>query len=574
MRSRNSRNNLRPLYEDQDKIMTRFAKNCTYSHNSCRDIQTQILKLHNYGGQVDNNFLTTYLIYLSSYRPRCCLSLKDNWLEAVTVICKNIVPTLDNLSTIIEYGQDDQRVMKLIKSLIERGEKLSSSVLKKALEFNSLILAGYLLNHVSLDSECLEIACKFKNTDKMINNILARGVRITTEALNNAVTSGNFMVPTLIEMNAKPDIKTLELACRNNDRDNIKTLLQCKINPTKECFKAVLEPHGYPWRSDTYGYPVRYSRKFKEQQVAEIIDIIILYGYKIDYEDVILALSKGFYINDIHRFDLDLGSDFLEKCTYYNYHPYDIDIKPTSKCLEIECGRTGNLKAVKELISKGAEPNIECLRTACKNKSNKPTIEYLVEKHGLVPDIKCIKNNAEYINNVTLKYILSKIPDDDEKLNKNASNSKKKNLADEDKLEYIDDLDINTENEQGKGKKIKTKILEDEEETDQKITKLEPPYSVPNNSVSNNSVPNNKRKKGPVPNRILKFFGKEPKTKLSFIDLRKLLIAYVKNNKLLDKENKSLIKIDKKLGRLVKLKQGSLINYSDLDYLVSLLYQC
>ena len=394
---------LRSKWETQEQIAVRFSRRCNYTHGNCREIQTHILKLHNYDNKVDNNFLTSYLIYLSNSNYNRCLLKLDNWVEAVIAICRHIIPSSSDFSLILHYGCNDLRIIKIFKILIERGVQFDIEILKTAIKSKSLNIVRFLIDHIVPDSECLELLCNSKNTDDIIEKMIDHKIQITTKCLNNCISSDNYMMSTLIDMGVQPNENSLVLACKKQNKEAIKTILQCRIEPTKRCFNAIVESAPYS------GYD--YMKNFNTKMCADTIDILIAYGYKIDYEDVVKALSKHCYINDINRFNLDLGSDFLEKCTHYNYYPYEIEAKPTLKCLYIECERTSNLKTVKKLISQGVKPDIECLRRACKNKSNKPIIQYLIENHNLVPDIQCLQKNAECINNVTLSYLLSKIPD-------------------------------------------------------------------------------------------------------------------------------------------------------------------
>jgi hypothetical protein len=67
------------------------------------------------------------------------------------------------------------------------------------------------------------------------------------------------------------------------------------------------------------------------------------------------------------------------------------DNKPTLEGLEDLCSKTGNVTAIKSLVTKHKiKPNTQCLYNACCSYNNKSTVDYLI-KQGAIPDKKCFK---------------------------------------------------------------------------------------------------------------------------------------------------------------------------------------
>jgi len=85
-------------------------------------------------------------------------------------------------------------------------------------------------------------------------------------------------------------------------------------------------------------------------------------------------------------------------------------------------------------------------------------------------------------------------------------------------------------------------------------------------------TPKNKRTKIKIETNITKLFKIKKTDGISFLDLRKHVMSYVINNKLHDKTDKSLIRLDEKICKTLSLEEGY-IKFDDLDKLVSQAYK-
>lgn len=554
---------------NQDDILKLCSNRCNYQHNICTQMQSRILALHKSGKKVDNSFLTIYLSYVfdkSGYNSGyyACQRNTGNWIPALKEICKYLMPTDENLK-LITYG--NQYIIPVFQILIDRGVSINSSILQRAIEGQYLELVKYFLDHIVADSKCLEFACARQNTDNLIKIMLDSKVEITITALNNAILNKKEEVANImLQYGVQPDVQTLESACKSRSNDTIRRILDYRILPTRECYNGLFVNISY------------YSSATTKTTIASLIDLLIVYGYKLDYDDVLFALNKQCHINDIKRFNIDFKPEFMERCVELNYYPYVsiLDLKPSMKCLHMACERTNNIANVKKLINAGLKPDTECLRRACNNKTNKPIVQYLVEHHKLVPDLKCLKNNAKYLNNPTLTYLLNHVPDysvevektDDEIKEENEQNAIVKEVKDNNISTVVKNEEQVSKKEEHLPKKDANIEENKEDEKEPQNTYILMSLKVPD------SVPKSKRIKCKINNKVLKFFSLKNGTKLSFLEIRKLLVNYVKEENMYDEDDKTYIKPNKQICKLLSIngEYGKYINFNDFDRLVSQCY--
>ncbi len=125
--------------------------------------------------------------------------------------------------------------------------------------------------------------------------------------------------------------------------------------------------------------------------IAEIMDILILYGLKVDRELVIKLLDKCCYINNIEKYDIDINEEMLTICSNHSYYPYKFTIKPPLKVLISECSKYDNLDTIKRLKELGGEYNSECLKQACTTSKNGRVIKYLINECGVKATDECVQ---------------------------------------------------------------------------------------------------------------------------------------------------------------------------------------
>jgi hypothetical protein len=134
----------------------------------------------------------------------------------------------------------------------------------------------------------------------------------------------------------------------------------------------------------TKGYP-------NAKIIAEIIDMFILYGFKITKEIVISLLKKGCYVNSIEKYQITIDNSILEECAELGYYPYDFSCTPSHKMMIRECKREGNLEQIKRLKEKGGVITVECLEEACGVRKNAKVIKYIISECNIKPNDTCLQ---------------------------------------------------------------------------------------------------------------------------------------------------------------------------------------
>jgi hypothetical protein len=351
-------------------------------------------------------------------------------------------------------------------------------------------------------TEILLLACS-KNLKNFISECVNRKVPMSQECFYAIINIGDInLVKLALLSGAKYDNTALEYACKNQNLELIKLILSNKVKPTNECFEATIQ---------SYSNGIRYAVPKKTNIKADIIDMLVASGYKVTYENVVMATKLSVELHNFKSLGIELSSKFMEVCASVGFYPYEnCGIKPNLKCLRLECNKSGNLTIIRKLVASGLKPDAKCLSNACKHKSNMQVIRFLIEKGSMKPNLQCLLNSATCNYNKTLLFILeeymlglvSKVEVDKMKLIAERYTIDDKDDSDCEnvivKHDDLDDLSYSDESVKPKKptKKVTTKkapiILSDDEiELEDKI-KLEKP------------VPKSIKKKTPVKKSIKK----------------------------------------------------------------------
>ena len=386
----------------------------------------------------------------------------------------------------------------------------------------------------------------------MFKILVDRGEKIDDVLLKHAIRSSNFAITKYLMNIIEQDIECLELACEHmiDVEDILMEILNRKIIPTKKCLWWSLNECNIEMSSTLIRYgavpdmcclEIACKLKLKDMvekilefgvkptkkcvknlltrgkvckgvinvtdTIAETIDILVQHGYVVDYDDVCYGLSQRYYINDVSH--VQFKPTFFDECVKYKYFPYeDIGYKPTTDHIISLCSIPRSLFNIKKLCNMGVKPDKKCMQAACKNKHNFPIIKYLHETHGIPIDTECLKEYTSCFGNKTLTYLVSNM-----------------------------------------NKKRAPGCIE---------------YLVPKRA------PKSKRKRQMLPAKITKFF-KLPKAPLSFYEIKKIICQYIENNQLYLDGNKKIIKPNRPLCNLLKLKRNKCIEYAHIDTIV---YRC
>lgn len=552
-----------------------FATQCSsHSHRMCKKINNLLIEHHNKNNNVDNDFLTRYLLYLDSsydnFSVYSCLKNIDNWYQSMHKLLTYINPCSYDMCILAKTNH--VKIIDLFKLVTDRNIIMNTTVLRTALSHNSNILAKYLVKYIEPNIDCLEIACK--NSCDIAHNILDKKIIPNANCIRYSIQNDNInLLNSLLKYGGYPDENSLIEVCKKKNMKMLKLLTSYHIIPTQKCYQSIFD---------------NLINTTTQQYIAEFIDVIISMGYKLNYKDVVYALHHKCYINNINKYDIVFEHDFMELCAHYRYYPYDnISIKPTMECLYIECGRKNNLAAIKKLIKIGLKPNIKCIRMACKIRGNLTTVRYFIDEHKILPDIECVKNHAISKNNFDMLYLIEKYEDNtvplEVILNYNIKKHQREytniqiNRYKADKLKIYDTDEKSSDNETKNvmngtmGQKYVIKIPQKKEEPfdiKKYMKELEDnmsdeikEYIAKIKKIK--KIPKNRKQK--IPGKILKLFGQEKNKKFTFIELRKLFMIYVIENKLCYEKDRTLIKPNKKLRTLLKMKETEYIKFMEID---------
>lgn len=471
------------------------------------------------------------------------------------------------------------------------------------------------------DMRVLEIASQH-NFKVFLTRAINNKYVFNDECINNIIKNDNVDLYKITINDIFPmSENSLFTACKYGSVNIIKHLLDSKIEPTKRCMtESIMYTNMYTNIPD---YTTR-KNVVTNNTNKTMINMLKSYGYVITYDDVILATEKKIVIDDFESLGIKLDVKFLELCTELSFYPYKTtELKPNQVCLEKECKKSGNISAIKKLITQGVEPTQKCIQHACAFKNNLQTISYLVSK-GLIIDKQCFKSICTTLCNNTLTFVVDeffknlenqknledqKIIDDKKLKNtmttvdKNVTNKQNTNTinnimqATNEPLDSDDEVLIkkssktkkslkdakddtkdgqktikklkkskttNASDEKPKSSKKKKLLKEDSENSDVDITNT-------NTKTDTKIIVNtfvlppenyNYRVDREIDSDVIKLLSLKPKSTHSFLAIRKHLLTYLTTNKLIKDDT---IKLNKELSNLIKKSESDVLNLTDIE---------
>lgn len=312
--------------------------------------------------------------------------------EIVSVTCS--ANMCDVLGAILKSGKKFESVYQT-KQIISR---VNQNDFDKEGEVKSgwgCLLVNY-QDSLVYNSEILLLACS-KKLKQFISVCINKKIQVTQECLYAIVSIGDIsLVKLAILSGAKYDENALEYACKIQNAELIKLMLSNKVKPTTQCINSILSSH----TSHTY------NQKHISTAKSDLIALLVSFGYKITYDDIIAATKAHVELNNFKSFGIKLDEKFIEICAQYGFYPYEnCGIKPNARCLQLECNKSGNLTMIKKLVGMGIKPDTTCLEYACKFKNNIQTLKFLLEKGNLKPNLQCLYNCSTANYNKTLSFI-------------------------------------------------------------------------------------------------------------------------------------------------------------------------
>ena len=377
-------------------------KDCN-DHTECGKIQEKIMELLLEKKTFSYDFINDYIYFLKrnlicSYynsfhtkkKQTKCIDHAENYIDSITNLLSHSTPSNYILKTLIDSKHD-----QIFKIMINNKCDIPAEVFKyaiKTLGFSEITNLFFSYEKCIIDSNILK-TCIENNRSEYIEQILKKGIPVNNEILNNSIKNSNLKIfRILLSHGITLNISHLELACQYSSSEMVNFLLDSKLIPTQKCVTNLFS------NQRTHD-----SIHCKE----EIFNSLLKYGYKLTYDDVLLATRNKVQINNFYTYNIKLDDKYLDICAEQMFYPYDFkDVRPNSKTLQKACKSShSNLAAIKNLVKAGAVPDTLCLREACKKKNNYAIIKYLISAKVKV-DFQCILNQIELIYNKSLELLI------------------------------------------------------------------------------------------------------------------------------------------------------------------------
>lgn len=591
------------------------------AHNICSGLQVNILAHLNKGKTFPDNFINDYVEYLCQSGglfdiKNTCIFNYHTYTQSMIALMSYNCPSLNSLYHIINSDNE-----LAINALINYQYKLDPLLLSYSLnsfKYNmSVLLSRY--DKLICNNDHLDLAI-IRTYDNVIENILNKQIIINKTNMYNAIKYGNIeMVRTLINnkqiyknivnyheialsdnssilytnyrysnMMADEDLINIDntyilkninqiwdenclvYACELKSLDIIVLLLDYKIKPTKKCFTALI--NSFP-RSNCRDYIV-----------SQLVDLLVKYGYEVDYSDVLYSTKKRIALNNdiLIKFNIILDDKYIKLCIDTDFFPYisytehsnlylemattrtcyhmvhrlmKYNIKPNIKCLQNACSISNNTRIVKLLLSCGLVPDIICLEHAVNSLYLRSTQDELVELSILITHIK--KTSDPYSNMMELErlidlfrhnMVLSIIYEEYKKniIENNPSNGID-SVNNKDNIDNIDNKDIID----NKANKDKANIEGANKE---------------NNIIDLSNIIYNKNYIKSSSKTLTLFNIKKNK---NIADFKYGILLYINKNNLYHSNIKNLIKINSDLCEISGFDIGKYFHFNDIDMFVS-----
>lgn len=536
--------------------------------------------------------------YLLSYKQYQCINENKNILsDSVSKIFSfhdpNILElkeTINNFLIQVLKMEEYDKCFKILGDKNYRFDSIIYDIIKiRLLHFcDNWIDKDFcdsIINNINIDTNLLLSLCECRNTylsNKIASIIEKHDGNINIQYLYKACKALPYskqLINSLIARGILIDSQCIDIVCQYCDKSSIDFILSTGRLPiTKENFKSLINAKQYIGAYN-YNNITSSSDGFISSggYSMEKMEVLIKYGYKPDYDDIVYSINKCVEIPGIERFNIKLDKKLLELCWDKDFSPsYEFDcIDPNLVELQKLCKKRSKNRIINYIKKYQLVPDRKCMENACCFRNNKTILEILVNNGGKFT-YKCIKNCAkEFPYSDTLLYIINEY----EKVhNAEIEFYKEKIKILEDKINSLDNAYIDKSNNdcvQDSKKIIKEELKEGEnnEFDDNHLGKISNTINVNNNIISfndQNIIIPSKRKKMKVPQIYREYFNKTDEM-MSFLEIKKELIDKIRENNWYDKENQQLINLPNDLKN--KLKLGDrLIKFDDLDKVIELFY--
>ena len=552
-------------------------------HDKCSKCINSIIKSIENNEIGDFNTLFENAIYFATRNASCSSTLlftdlinKISDLVDFEIITR---PTLDTLRTF------NYEFLQIIMKSVNKMNYISSNLLSNILILQNKDLNDVLINKLDIlqiNSYHIELLCSnpgltqknpqsFNKTmcflpgasvynAKYIKEFSNKSPHLITKTAIIYAILGNHeleLIDFLIKKNNLIlDQDFLISACYTQRKDVIEYFLNNKLEVSHKCIKAIVADN----LNDNTILQINQSFldffnkvHYKNGNAdLEIISILQKYNYMFTYLDAFFLISHLIEIPSFEKYNIKIDDAFLNECEKHNFFP-KYNEKLTNREIMRLFQLTNNLNEIKRNLSKtNFKPNQECLYSACHLSSNTSVIKYLLST-GLKIDSKCLQISSELLKkNNTFSLVLEEFLKQ-ENSNKDKTN-KEKEL--EDKIQKLENRvkELEKDLEQKKEIGIVEKVKEDNKT---KITIKK------NKNYLDEQIKLIQEIK--VSEEFIKFFKLEKET-INLLCLKKVLLNYFKENKLIKKNSFEII-LDNKLSKILQFDEiyGNKIDLKDLD---------
>lgn len=466
-------------------------------------------------------------------------------------------PIFDDQQTIFKLLQYFPEYVDFRPQLIKN---IDITLVIKVIEADAVNLFNHLYDQkISIDNRSLSCAISH-NSVKCFMRLLELGCSLTENNFNDIfktkpITGHYYDKVIYIEAIKKT---------KDRFRDDMVRILNSMINSHPEILIEndfiKIDKHNTDYR--------RYDR-YSCTDISEILDSCCENGMETIYNNINIFLLITKYIPAKScRNPID---DTIKKhCISAGFIPFDInfyrfninDLKKICKNYK----NTSGIYTVVEFIKAGIMPTSDCFENLCMAKHNHQLHKcvQLFLDIGFKPTRTCLRN-ASFSNIPIIGNLCSALDKD-----MNVEHNKKVEQILKDYVKEGNDT-CNFENIK---MYVKKRLYEKEEKEEKEDTVIK------NKNKSKRKITVlfdkekeykniKKRDKQNITPKMRLFFDNNEE-KVSFIDVRKRIIKYIKDNRLADNES---IKIDKKLGSALNIREGFYFKYSDMDKIVSRFFE-
>jgi len=411
-------------------------------------------------------------------------------------------------------------------------KKMTDSELAKV--FDILIEAGYKPT-LNIIKECIKKKCYFNNISKYVEvdesvweectknkyhpyNLSSVKPSISILREECKIQSNIKAIQKIIKAGTKPDIKCLENACMYKTNTPVVRLLADTHNivPNKKCLENIANQIG---------------NATLKTLISKLPDNLGAVEKK-DMKNPVASRANSFA--ELQDDDIDIDE----------YSVYNSDSEPNDSDIESDDTAyyfVNSDDEMSDVEQQSIQPNTEdeLLNKAIEESLKQYKQEQEINKALEEPEVeqKKVANKK--------KSLKKKQP------TKSSKSKKEKTIIKKGKKNIILESDSESDADENES-------LISVSNSEEQYIPVEPKVNI------------SKRKKYAPTAKMVKFWGLDKKTKLSFIDIRKKFVNYIKTNKL---NTSKIIKIDKKINSVLGISENTTVDISDLDNVVMQFYK-